>query len=421
MALAKRPLRQGQSSAPVATGPGVGKPGVTEGRYLPSGDESGTAPEDRRFRPDVEGLRAVAVLLVVLFHVFVTAKSGAVSGGYIGVNVFFVISGFVITGVLLRECKATGKIGLMAFYARRARRIIPAMAVVIVVSVLVERFLVSSATRDLVTNDAKWSSIFLANVHLSRAYPNFLVHRPDTPLQNYWSLAVEEQFYLVYPALVIAISVGLKLWSLRAKLIGLLVATIIVSLIWFLTSTRFEALAYSPFSLAWEFAVGGVLAVGTLQLKKLSPMVAAALSWVGLVGVVAAGFMFTLTSPNPGLVAGLPVAATALVIAGGTAAPRWGAEALLSLAAFRWLGRWSYSYYLWHWPILVFAAQYWGHPTVLRNITLAIVALAIAALSYFYIENPIRHSRVLQRSHAASLLFGALLVATCFALAAAVS
>src|ERR1019366_9377166 len=124
-------------------------------RLLASGDESGTAPGDRRFRPDVEGLRAVAVIVVVLFHVCVTAGSGAFSGGYLGVDVFFVISGYVITGLLLRELGADGRINLADFYAHRVRRIIPAMALVIVASLVTEHWLLGSAST-FVSDDAKW-------------------------------------------------------------------------------------------------------------------------------------------------------------------------------------------------------------------------------------------------------------------------
>jgi len=390
-------------------------------RRLASGDEAGTAPEDRRFRPDVEGLRAVAVLIVVLFHVFVTAKSRAFSGGYVGVNVFFVISGFVITGLLLRECNATGRIGLVAFYARRARRIIPAMALVIIVSLVVERILIGASATSLVASDAKWSSVFLANIHFTKVYPTFLVHRPDTPLQNYWSLAVEEQFYLVYPAIILMVAVGIRRGPLRLKMGIVLCAIIVVSFAWFIASTSFAALAYSPLALAWELGLGALVAVCTVQLKKLSPTVAAVMTWVGLGGILVAALVFTLTSPYPWLVAGLPVLSTVLVIAGGTAAPRRGAESLLRLAPFKWLGRWSYSYYLWHWPILIFAVQHWGHPSVIRNLALACFALGISAISYFYVENPIRHSKLFSQSSKASILAGAILITVCFGLASAIT
>ncbi len=331
------------------------------------------------------------------------------------------ISGFVITGLLLRERNATGTIGLFAFYARRARRIIPAMALVIVVSLVVERILIGASAARLVASDAKWSSVFLANVHFTHVYPNFLVHRPDTPLQNYWSLAVEEQFYLVYPAMVLLIAFGIRRWALRVKLGVALCLTIVASFAWFVVSTSFAALAYSPLALAWELALGALVAVGAGQLKKLPSQVAAVMTWLGLGGILLAALLFTLTSPHPWLVAGLPVASTVLIIVGGTAAPRRGVESLLRLAPFKWLGRWSYSYYLWHWPILIFAAQHWGHPSVARNLVLACFALAVSAISYFYVENPIRHSKFLNQSQPASIAVGVILIAACFGLASVIT
>jgi peptidoglycan/LPS O-acetylase OafA/YrhL len=355
--------------------------------------------------------------VVVLFHLFITAGSTAFSGGYVGVDVFFVISGFVITGVLLREFNVDRKIGLWAFYARRARRIIPAMALVIVVCLLAERLLLSAADTALVASDAKWSSVFLANFHFASVYPNFFVHRPDSPLQNYWSLAVEEQFYVVYPGIFLLTAVVVRRWPLRAKLYAVLVATVFASFFWFVATTTFDSLQYSPFARAWQLAIGGIVALGAVELKKIPPPVAAAMTWLGLGGILVAATLFTLTSSDPGLVAGLPTLSTALIIAGGTAAPRYGAELMLRLAPFKWIGRWSYSYYLWHWPILIVAALYWGHPTVARNLVLAAIGLVVAAITYFLVENPVRHSEFLKQSHAASLACGALLIASCFVLA----
>jgi peptidoglycan/LPS O-acetylase OafA/YrhL len=390
-------------------------------RFLASGDEAGTAPEDRKFRPDVEGLRAVAVIVVVLFHVFTTAHSSLVSGGFIGVDVFFVISGFVITGLLLREAKDDKTIGLLNFYGRRARRIIPAMAFVIVVALVVDRALVSAAATNLLADDAKWSSVFLANFHLASEYPNFLVHRAESPLQNYWSLAVEEQFYVVYPILFLVLAIKFRVWSLHSKLTAFLGVTIVASFVWFVVTTTYVSLAYSPFGRAWELALGALVAVSAAKLKSLPPAIATTLSWAGLAGIIVAATCFSLTSRDPALVGGLPALSAALLIAGGTAAPSYGAEMLLRLPPFKWIGRWSYSYYLWHWPILVIAVQYWGPASVARNLYLAAFALVLSAATYFLVENPIRHAAFLTRSSTASVAVGALMIAVCFVLAVALA
>ena len=169
---------------------------VLDSRYSASGDEAGTAPGDRRFRPDVEGLRAVAIGFVVLYH----AGVPLVSGGYIGVDVFFVISGFVITGLLLRERQVNGSTSIVSFYARRVRRILPAATLVIISTVVLAYVALGVVSGNNTADDGRWAAVFLANFHFESVGTNyFTALRPPSPLQNYWSLSVEEQFYLVYP------------------------------------------------------------------------------------------------------------------------------------------------------------------------------------------------------------------------------
>ncbi|HEY5024358.1 MAG TPA: acyltransferase family protein [Acidimicrobiales bacterium] len=388
-------------------------------RFLASGDEAGTAPEDRSFRPDVEGLRAVAVLLVVLYHVGIPHL-----GGYVGVDVFFVISGYVITGLLLRERAATHKTSLLAFYGRRCRRIIPAATLVIVATVLASRLLLGVVTSEQVVSDARWAAVFLANFHFTATGTNyFLAQGPASPLQSFWSLAVEEQFYIVYPTIFLVVATIGRRLSLRAKLTVFLGLVVVASLTWSVvqTSSNPTVAYFSPFTRAWELALGALVAVGAGQLRRLPRGVAAVMTWIGLAGIVGAALGFTNSTPYPGSWVAVPVVATAFVIAGGTAAPRRGAEALLSLTPFRWMGRWSYSLYLWHWPILIIAAQYEGRRSlpVSENLFLAVIALGLSVITYFFVENPIRHARVLTRIRWTSLGVGAALTALCIGIIAA--
>src|SRR5580704_4136136 len=176
---------------------------VVDDRLQPSGDESGTAPGDRSFRPDVQGLRAVAVLLVVLYH----ANVPDLTGGFVGVDVFFVISGFVITGLLLRERHSTGPTSLFSFYARRCRRILPAATLVVVVTVIAAYVFLGVVAGSGTADDGRWAAAFLANVHFERVGTNYLLSQQlPSPLQNFWSLSVEEQFYLVYPTLFLVVA-----------------------------------------------------------------------------------------------------------------------------------------------------------------------------------------------------------------------
>jgi peptidoglycan/LPS O-acetylase OafA/YrhL len=382
-------------------------------------------PQDRAFRPDVEGLRAVAVLSVVLFHFFRT-QVAHLNGGYVGVDVFFVISGYVITSLLLRERTADNKTSFLTFYGRRARRILPMATLVIVASLIGERVFVSQSIARLVADDARWAAVFLANVHFARVYPNYLAPRPGSALQTYWSLAVEEQFYLVFPTLFVLTAALARRWSLRWKLGAVLLMVIAASFTWSVVSTTHGTLnAYdSTFTRAWELALGALVATAGNRLARLPAAVGAIATWIGLVGIGVAVAHYTLFTTYPGWESSLPVVSTALVIAGGCSAPRFGVEALLRQAPFKWLGRWSYSLYLWHWPLLTVATQHWGKISTTTDFVLVGVAIALAALSYFAIENPIRRSRWLSRTRwgsVASLGLGAALIGASFVAAGLVS
>jgi peptidoglycan/LPS O-acetylase OafA/YrhL len=380
-------------------------------RFLASGDESGTAPEDRPFRPDVEGLRAVAVLLVVLYHSGVSA----LSGGYIGVDVFFVISGFVITGVLLRERMASGRTSILAFYGRRCRRIIPAATLVIIVTVFLSYFFLGRVGGNRTAVDGQWAAVFLANFHFITTGTNYLgSQRPPSPLQNYWSLAVEEQFYVVYPTLFLVLAGIRARLSLRARLTIGLVVVFCGSLTFSIIDTSSNATGayFSPFTRAWELALGALVAIGTPWLLKVPAQIAAVATWFGLVAILAAAFLFTSQTAYPGSLVTIPVFGAALIIAGGVRAPTFGVEALLHLAPFRSLGRLSYSFYLWHWPILIIAAEHGGSasPSFPGSLGWVLVALAASIATYVLVENPIRHAKPFLLIRWASIGLGAALI-----------
>jgi len=380
-------------------------------RFLPSGDESGTAPEDRRFRPDIQGLRAVAIILVVLWH----AGIPGIHGGYVGVDVFFVISGFVITGVLLREREGRGHTSLLAFYGRRARRIIPAASLVIVVTVVGAYAFLGSSTGRNTAVDGQWASVFLANLHFAVSSTNYLASLlPPSPLQNFWSLAVEEQFYLVYPALFLLLgSLAIRL-PLRVR-IGVLLgiggaASYALSIA--LTASNPSNAYFSPLTRAWELALGGLVALASHQFRRLPTALAAVASWLGLLCIVWSAVSYTSSTAYPGSLVGVPVIGSALVIAGGTAEPQWGVESVLRLRPFQWIGLVSYSWYLWHWPILTIATQATGRarlPTW-ENIALVLGALVLAIGTYLVVENPIRHSVALVSRRWASVAMGTCLI-----------
>jgi peptidoglycan/LPS O-acetylase OafA/YrhL len=355
--------------------------------------EAGTAPGDRRFRPDIQGLRAVAVVLVVLYH----AGLAGLSGGYVGVDVFFVISGFVITGLLLRERGASGRTSLLSFYSRRSRRIIPAATLVIVVTVVMAYARLGVVSGNATAGDAKWTALFLANFHFASIGTNYLTAaRPPSPLLNFWSLAVEEQFYLVYPTVFLLIAALRSRWSLQARLaIGLvLIIAVSFALSVFQTASDPTVAYFSPLTRAWELGIGALVAVGTSRLLTLGKTLGAALSWVGMAGIIYSAVAFNSHTPYPGSWVAIPVVGTALVIAGGSTASAGGTEWLLKRGPFQWVGKLSYSIYLWHWPLLVIAAEARGTSSLPfhQNLVWLALALAAAALSFYLVENRIRHA-----------------------------
>ncbi|SDM00900.1 Peptidoglycan/LPS O-acetylase OafA/YrhL, contains acyltransferase and SGNH-hydrolase domains [Geodermatophilus siccatus] len=351
------------------------------------------AVPEHRFRHDVEGLRAVAVGLVLLDHVF-----GWPSGGFVGVDVFFVISGFLITGLLVRERQRTGRISFRAFYVRRARRLMPAAVTTLVVTTLAAWVLfVDGRFRNTVT-DGLWALFFGANVNFARQGTDyFQTDAAPSPFQHFWSLAVEEQFYLLWPVLVLAVfalTVGRRRG--RTAVLGLAVlAVTAASFAWSLhaTSTAPETAYFSTFTRAWELGVGALVAVTAAGLHRLPARLQAVLAWAGLAGVVASAFLITATTPFPGSAAALPVLSTALLVAFGAAPGGPGVRWALGSAPARFLGRISYSLYLWHWPVVVVLAAVLDPESVVYHAVVLALSLSLATISFHVVEQPVLHSR----------------------------
>ena len=258
----------------------------------------------------------------------------------------------------------------------------------------------------------------MANFHFAWAGTDYLAAGlPPSPLQNFWTLSVEEQFYLVFPTIFLVIA-GLRLrlqLGLRARLLLVLGVLSVCSLVWSVVQTNSNpSYAYfSPFTRAWELAVGSMVALAAPMLRKIPSGLAAALTWLGLGAIVLAGVAYDAQTPYPGIAVAVPVVGAALVISGGTANPRRGAEILLGLGPCRWLGRLSYSMYLWHWPILILAAESQGVSSlsVWSNLGWLVIALGASVVTYRLVESPVRHSVRLRGRSGASVAFGAGLIA----------
>ncbi|WP_067507639.1 acyltransferase family protein [Actinoplanes sp. TFC3] len=360
------------STAPVAPAPRKPRPAGQSAQ--PSRAEG-----KQSHRRDIEGLRAVAVLLVVAYH----CGLPFVSGGYVGVDVFFVISGFLITGLLLRERRVSGTISIPRFYARRALRLLPASTLVVVVTVAASALWLPPLRLGAILSDALHTSIYAMNYRLAAVGTDYLNADADpSPLQHFWSLAVEEQFYLVWPLLILAL--GRRRRGLGLAL-SLLTAGSLAVGVW-QTQANAGWAYFGAHTRAWELGIGALLALGAVRLP----------GWcvpAGLVAVGVSAVLYTAETPFPGYAALLPVLGTAAVIAGGT-----GRQAgLLGAPILQGIGRLSYSWYLWHWPVLMIAPAALGRPlAVWENVLAALGALVLAALTYALVENPVRHLAVLR-------------------------
>ncbi len=354
-------------------------------------------PKTFAFRPDIEGLRAVAVGLVIALH----AGATVVSGGYIGVDVFFVISGFLITSLLVVEAGRTGRISVASFYARRARRILPAACFIIAITVVAAYVHLGSVSGARTANDGRWSAAFLANVHFIRQGTDyFATALPSSPLQHYWSLAVEEQFYVVWPTLVLVlVLIGQRARvGLRLLHVGI-TAIVVASLMWSIhESAAHPTSAYfSPFTRAWELGIGALVAVGASRAARVRESVRAAAAWVGLALVLIAAFTFTATTVFPGWLALIPVVGTALILAGGIGERCRGISAWLALRPVRWFGRISFSLYLWHWTIFQIAEQHQSSPlSNWARVECVALTIGLSAVSYYAIERPFHATSLLR-------------------------
>jgi peptidoglycan/LPS O-acetylase OafA/YrhL len=372
------------------------------------------APPDRNrtFRPDIEGLRAIAVLLVLLDH----AGLAQVSGGYVGVDVFFVLSGFLITGLLLKEVRETGGISIGHFYARRARRLLPAATLVLIVTVLLSYEVFGQLRANRVAEDARWTALFASNFRSIQQGTDYLgAQQEPSPLQHYWSLAVEEQFYLVWPLLILLLATVAKGIPVRLKL-GVALTLIIGASFAYsvhLTAVDRTTAYFSPLPRASELAAGALLAVVSPWLLKAPRMAGVVTSWAGVALILWAAVTFDAHTVFPGAAIAVPVAGALLAVAGGSIAPGGGAEVLLARSPMQWTGKMSYGIYLWHWPVILLAAGYAGRDlSVEEKLLLYLPAIAIASVTFSAIEDPIRGAKLLrQRPAFASVGLGVALVA----------
>ena len=334
-------------------------------------------------RPALDGLRAIAALLVLFFH----AGVPFLAGGYLGVDVFFVLSGFLITSILILEFRSTGRIRFSSFYARRARRLLPAALLVLLVTAVVYRNVAPPVA--LLENEAGFvaAAIYLSNwLFMAQSQNYFAEAAYPSPVLHYWSLSVEEQFYVLWPALLIAILIAVRRRPRLVLPAMVVLAAAGVAVSAWLTASAPESAYFNTIARVYQLLLGAVLAAWVVRSTITSrPRIGTSLATVGLVGLVT----LAVVDPSPWLGGVLACAATLAVLAGN----EFGAGAVargLSTHPMRALGRWSYSTYLWHWPVIVIGGivGVLPAPWPLRAAAVAAVTLSMAALTYRFVERP---------------------------------
>jgi len=375
-------------------------------------------------RADIQGLRAVAVLLVVLAH----ADVPFVPGGFVGVDVFFVLSGFLITGLLLAEARKNGSVSLPEFYLRRARRILPAAALTLLVTNVAVFFALNFVRAREAVHDDLHAAWFAATFRFAaHGVDYFAQNDPPSPVLHYWSLSVEEQFYVVWPLLFSLALFGVAVMRRRNKigrerrLLVIVLALTAASLLWSIHLTRTDATTayFSPFTRAWELGLGASVAVCASALARTPASARVAMGWAGMAAIGVAAMVFSDGTPFPGFVGLLPTVGTALVIVAGMGAATLGLSVgrLLSLRPMRIIGDRSYAFYLWHWPVLILAGYIAGRElSTLVKLVLMGGAFLLSCASYALVEHPI-HRRV--RSRRTTVLVVAVCMAAVLATAAA--
>jgi peptidoglycan/LPS O-acetylase OafA/YrhL len=378
-------------------------PGEIRGEKLSAkaGAATREKPKERGFRPDIQGMRALAVGMVVIYHLY----PSLLPGGFAGVDVFFVISGFLITGHLLREYHKTGRIALLDFWGRRAKRLVPAAALVLTVTWLASLFVLPATRLADTASQIRASALYYENWQLAWNAVDYLKSdSAASPVQHFWSLSVEEQFYLGWPLLfllaaLVALTARQHARRVRGhRMVLLLAGAVVVGSLWYsvyYTHANPAGAYFVTTTRIWELGLGGLLALLPAGLSKRIGRFGL-LGWAGLGLVVASAFTLSGTNAFPGYLALLPAGGAAMLILGGSAAGRFGPHRLTSTRPMVFVGGISYSLYLWHWPLIVLYMAWSGRTIgVAAGLAIAVVAVSLSWLTKVWVEDKVRTASLL--------------------------
>ncbi|KQW06676.1 hypothetical protein ASC66_09485 [Leifsonia sp. Root4] len=348
-------------------------------------------------RADIQALRTVAVLSVVIYHLW----PERLTGGYVGVDIFFVLSGFLITAHMLREVARTGTVALTAFWARRARRLLPAAFLVLVVSLALTALVLPKVFWAQNFEEIGAAALYFLNWNLASDEVNYLAAGNTASLvQHYWSLSVEEQFYIFWPLVIVgAVWIATRLRSSnKTKIIGLSIAAVVAaSFVYsvFLTATSPSAAYFVTPTRAWEFGAGALFAIAVATPRTDWVVIRSWVSWIGFGAIAIAVLTYDSSTPFPGYAALLPVAGTLAVLWAGTPDHAWSPNALVRFGPVQWVGDISYSLYLWHWPLII-AAPFviTGDLGTKWKIVILATSVLLAWGTKVVVEDPARQARV---------------------------
>jgi peptidoglycan/LPS O-acetylase OafA/YrhL len=363
----------------------------TQQLAVASESAANATPTIRKFRPDIEGLRAIAVLCVVIAHSGIGLHSG-----FIGVDIFFVISGFLITRHIFLEAIKTNTISLAQFYARRILRILPASMFVLLCTLLASFIWLSPLQFLNYATDALWATFSAFNYRLAiDGTDYFNTTTIPTPFQHYWSLCVEEQFYFIWPLIMLVLAKLFSKKSYFGNIVSAVLLVIIAVSLYLSYTITISSQPWAYFGLhtrAWQMAIGALLAVNIQKFANLPSRFASVLSWIGFGGLMYALATFTETTPYPSLWAVIPTLSTTLVVATGVNLNKASFESVFGGSIFQYIGKISYSWYLVHWPIMVIFLLAGERNNFVDQIASIVISFFVAVVHYYIIENPIRHN-----------------------------